>query len=191
MRSYGARQRFCVICDTPFVGGRRAKYCTGACRSAAYREARKAYDAGRPARRRKTKANPDLARVRGALNRFKAKEIMRKRKLELGCADCGYKGHHAGLDFDHVRGDKEFDVATIVSLPALYREMEKCDVVCARCHRIRTYNMAQLMKPINADILARHLEAERETRPLFPPPPGDVPGTASGFEGGRCSPHAS
>lgn len=160
MRAYGWRQRFCVVCDVPFLGGGRAKYCTAACKYAAHRDARRAYAARRqPSKRRGLKIDPDLARVRNALNRLKAKDIMRKRKIESGCADCGYNDHHAGLDFDHVRGDKDSDVATIVSLPALYREMEKCDVVCARCHRIRTYNRAQLLKPINADILARHLDA--------------------------------
>jgi hypothetical protein len=125
MRAYGARQRLCVVCDTPFAGKRRAKYCTPACRSVAYRDARKAYEARRPPdRRQRAKIDPALSRIRSTLDRIRAKEIARKRKLELGCADCGYKGHHVGLDFDHVRGDKEFDVSTIVSLPALYREME-------------------------------------------------------------------
>lgn len=63
-------------------------------------------------------------------------------KLSLGCADCGWAGWARGLDWDHVRGQK---VATIAILIANGRpwtdvlaEMDKCELVCANCHRIRT-----------------------------------------------------
>jgi hypothetical protein len=63
-------------------------------------------------------------------------------KLRHGCADCGWRGWARGLDWDHVRGPK---VATIAMLIGRIRpwsdvlaEMEKCQVVCANCHRIRT-----------------------------------------------------
>jgi hypothetical protein len=64
-------------------------------------------------------------------------------KVEQGCADCGYSQHPAALDFDHLPGtEKKFDISQfrshVSSLPALMREIEKCEVVCANCHRIRT-----------------------------------------------------
>lgn len=48
------------------------------------------------------------------------------------------------MDFDHVRGRKKFDLARCrqynMPFSAMKREVEKCEVVCANCHRIRTYN---------------------------------------------------
>jgi hypothetical protein len=62
-------------------------------------------------------------------------------KLTAGCIDCGYAGSAYALDFDHVRGSKEFALSwsnrTWLRIAA---ELEKCDVRCANCHRIRTHN---------------------------------------------------
>jgi hypothetical protein len=66
-------------------------------------------------------------------------------KLERGCADCGYREHHEALDFDHVRGEKRFQLAAVTcqSLAAIDAEIAKCDVVCANCHRVRTAQRRQ------------------------------------------------
>ena len=63
-------------------------------------------------------------------------------KLAAGCADCGYKVHPAALDFDHrPRTGKRWHVSAMAgrSSVLIQREIAKCDVVCANCHRIRTY----------------------------------------------------
>lgn len=65
-------------------------------------------------------------------------------KMDHGCADCGYREHPSALDFDHVRGTKRFNVsqgAARTREDAL-EEIDKCDVVCANCHRIRSYERA-------------------------------------------------
>ena len=63
-------------------------------------------------------------------------------KSSLGCFDCG-ENNHIVLDFDHLR-DKKYNVSRMVhdgfSWKAILKEVEKCQVVCANCHRIRTYN---------------------------------------------------
>jgi hypothetical protein len=62
-------------------------------------------------------------------------------KLELGCGDCGLQPEIPQvLDFDHVRGEKSGDVSQMLkgNYEKLWAEIEKCDVVCANCHRIRT-----------------------------------------------------
>lgn len=61
-------------------------------------------------------------------------------KLADGCADCGYAENSVALDFDHVRGDKLFNVSRGSGYPwqTVLDEIAKCDVVCANCHRIRT-----------------------------------------------------
>jgi len=61
-------------------------------------------------------------------------------KLSSGCIDCGYNEHAEALDFDHVKGQKKFNVSIIStrSLESLMEEIAKCEVVCANCHRVRT-----------------------------------------------------
>lgn len=58
------------------------------------------------------------------------------------CADCGKAYPPYVMDFDHVRGEKRGDVAHLtgrVSRGSLQEEIEKCDLVCANCHRERTF----------------------------------------------------
>jgi hypothetical protein len=58
------------------------------------------------------------------------------------CADCGVRYPSYVMDFDHQR-DKRAAVAKLVSQmvteEALLCEIAKCEVVCANCHRIRTF----------------------------------------------------
>ena len=58
------------------------------------------------------------------------------------CTDCGTTDVRV-LEFDHVRGVKDKEISRLVndgySRQRLYKEIAKCDVVCANCHRIRTY----------------------------------------------------
>ena len=55
------------------------------------------------------------------------------------CKDCGTKDYRV-FEFDHLR-DKKFGISTkIKSLcwETLLTEIEKCEIVCCNCHRIRT-----------------------------------------------------
>jgi hypothetical protein len=62
-------------------------------------------------------------------------------KSENPCVDCG-NADIRGLDFDHVRGRKSFDISLGIqegiSLIKLQKEIGKCVVRCAYCHKIRT-----------------------------------------------------
>lgn len=62
-------------------------------------------------------------------------------KTERGCVVCGYNAHPAALDFNHARGTKLFNVSQDPkrSMYSIMQEIEKCDVLCANCHRIHTY----------------------------------------------------
>lgn len=62
-------------------------------------------------------------------------------KLIAGCVDCGYRASAVALDFDHVRGEKRFGLAEAKSrrLEEVIAELEKCEVRCANCHRIKTF----------------------------------------------------
>jgi len=60
------------------------------------------------------------------------------------CADCGNKYPPTCMDFDHRDpSQKEFNLGSeaireMYSLEKLQAEIDKCDIVCANCHRIRT-----------------------------------------------------
>jgi hypothetical protein len=61
-------------------------------------------------------------------------------KSGVPCIDCGIVFPPECMDFDHVRGVKLFDVGDSVhrSISNITEEIEKCELVCANCHRIRT-----------------------------------------------------
>ena len=57
------------------------------------------------------------------------------------CLDCGVSYRYWQLDFDHLR-DKDFTIgrdARDKSLDTIMKEIEKCDLVCANCHRTRSF----------------------------------------------------
>lgn len=58
------------------------------------------------------------------------------------CMDCKQLFPPCVMDFDHVRGNKKFQVgkASHRNKIDVLREIEKCDLVCSNCHRIRTAN---------------------------------------------------
>ncbi len=60
--------------------------------------------------------------------------------------DCGKKYPWYVMEWDHVpeRGEKKYTISTLahrgMTAPGLWKELAKCDIVCANCHTIRTYN---------------------------------------------------
>lgn len=65
-----------------------------------------------------------------------------------GCADCG-ELDPVVLEFDHVRGEKKANIANLLcsgGKETLRIELEKCDVVCANCHRRRTAKRRRWVK---------------------------------------------
>lgn len=58
------------------------------------------------------------------------------------CMDCNRKFPAVCMDFDHRPGEvKRFTVSagTSKAWPALIAEVQKCDLVCSNCHRLRTW----------------------------------------------------
>ena len=58
------------------------------------------------------------------------------------CADCGTSYPPYVMDFDHVRGEKLgliSEIARTSGTDQLEAEIEKCEVVCANCHRERSF----------------------------------------------------
>jgi hypothetical protein len=79
--------------------------------------------------------------------------IIRQLKVDRGCTDCGYNENHAALEFDHLNG-RESDRDTVAqlmgkSINRIMKEIAKCEVVCANCHRIRTFTRLQDSRAIS------------------------------------------
>lgn len=66
-----------------------------------------------------------------------------KAKKAVPCVDCNQSYPWYVMDFDHVRGEKKFNLSRstsrFASTVAMDEEIAKCDVVCANCHRARTF----------------------------------------------------
>lgn len=82
------------------------------------------------------------------VRRLRARYVARNRRAvaaakAVPCTDCGVSYAGYLMDFDHVRGRKRDIISRMVVQPAtlwdLLVEIAKCDVVCANCHRERTY----------------------------------------------------
>jgi hypothetical protein len=60
---------------------------------------------------------------------------------DFPCLDCGERFPPIAMDFDHVRGEKTKSISYLVrnsTWEAVLKEIAKCDLVCANCHRVRT-----------------------------------------------------
>jgi hypothetical protein len=63
------------------------------------------------------------------------------------CTDCGIKYPYYVLQYDHLR-DKSFNISSLAtqtkSKKLILIEIDKCELVCANCHAIRTHNRLML-----------------------------------------------
>lgn len=78
----------------------------------------------------------EAKRERTRANRQFVMELL----IKSGCADCPEKDPVV-LEFDHIR-DKEFDISFMLgqgaSLKRITKEISKCVIRCANCHRRKT-----------------------------------------------------
>jgi hypothetical protein len=93
----------------------------------------------------------DQARARKQALRLKRTKYLLAYFAIHPCADCG-ENDPVVLEFDHLDGEsKSFDIGH--SLPyrnwrSIVDEIEKCEVVCANCHRRRTANRNGTLRAI-------------------------------------------
>jgi hypothetical protein len=100
---------------------------------------KRAYNRKRSAVERKREPALHTARVLAA--RAKKVALIAAAK-DIPCMDCGMRYPKYVMEFDHVRGVKVNNVGSMPSNSGAARilaEIAKCDVVCANCHRERTY----------------------------------------------------
>lgn len=91
-------------------------------------------------RGRKPVYNDGLSKVQRHMQRRRA--ALRAMK-DAPCQDCGGRFPPECMDWDHVRGDNGFTRGSVMSnmhrkWEFILAEIEKCDLICANCHRIRT-----------------------------------------------------
>lgn len=88
--------------------------------------------------------NKDKKIKQAGVNRKKHREWYRELKKTLSCETCG-EDHPATLEFHHSDPEvKEFEISNSVRLygkKKLMAEIEKCQILCANCHRKLHYDM--------------------------------------------------
>jgi formate-dependent nitrite reductase cytochrome c552 subunit len=107
----------------------------------------------------------ELQRVR--VRQAAAVEMLRKLR-EVPCADCGGTFAPHQMDFDHREpSTKSFNVTTgpakLVSAARLKAEVEKCDIACANCHRIRTQRSTDELRLVRV-LTGQSTRIERKRR---------------------------
>ena len=76
---------------------------------------------------------------------------------ELGgkCVRCGYCAHEVALDFDHIDpSTKSFELSYIWgnSHEFIAKEVAKCQLLCANCHRVKTFEDRQACRLKRPDL---------------------------------------
>jgi hypothetical protein len=92
-------------------------------------------------RRSVTPDNPNTSPPKRRLWRSQARHLDTLR--DVPCADCKGRFPPAAMDFDHRDpASKRSAVTRMVGrtgMPRILEEVAKCDIVCANCHRLRTF----------------------------------------------------
>lgn len=105
----------------------------------------------RAAIRRHYYANKDQYLERNRERRKKLRQYVSDLKGSTSCVDCKIQYPYYVMDFDHLE-DKVGAISQLIkanNMSALKAEIEKCEVVCANCHRIRTFLRGQASTKIS------------------------------------------
>ncbi len=71
----------------------------------------------------------------------RVRDFVKELKISNPCADCGKFYPSMCMDFDHI-GEKKIELSKAPNLGGpekILKEISKCQLVCANCHRIRTH----------------------------------------------------
>jgi hypothetical protein len=83
-----------------------------------------------------------------------------------GCVDC-HESDPVCLDFDHVRGKKAYNICDLVynsyRLETLQKEIEKCEVRCANCHRKVTRKRERMVGTAGIELTSPVFQAGAKT----------------------------
>lgn len=98
------------------------------------------------------RANPAPTRSRIDKKKSKLRKLLETLKDEAPCMDCNVQYPYYVMDLDHRDSKTKVLAVSVlanngVSEATLREEIAKCDLVCANCHRKRTYNRARHVDP--------------------------------------------
>ena len=95
------------------------------------------------ASQRHYRANKQKYLDRNSRYRIEIQDFVHSIKEASPCKDCGKSYPYYVMDFDHLDGYTKVREINYLSstgrIGALKKELVKCEVVCANCHRIRTH----------------------------------------------------
>ncbi len=84
--------------------------------------------------------SPDLVRKRG---QWRAQAKLLDNLRDVACADCAQRFPPCAMDFDHRDPATKVQAVTRMigraGTARILAEVAKCDIVCANCHRLRTF----------------------------------------------------
>lgn len=86
--------------------------------------------------------NKSLYYKRNKIRILKLKSFIESCKVGKKCLDCDISYPPYVMDFDHLK-DKKYNIAEMyqkgLGVEKIKEEIEKCELVCSNCHRIRTH----------------------------------------------------
>lgn len=83
--------------------------------------------------------------ARNKTYREKVRGYVREIKESSPCLDCGVKYPYYVMEFDHLHS-KTKTVSWLMSrgtIDQVIEEIEKCELVCSNCHKVRTWQRMQ------------------------------------------------
>jgi len=125
-----------------------------------YNQTPEAREASR--KRHQDPANRAASNISKARSRERDRELADAYKVAHGCIDCGYNAFPAALHFDHRDpATKTADVAQLIGTGRRWEtiliEIAKCDVRCANCHAVRTWEQTPRTQPTISERRRRRL----------------------------------
>lgn len=94
-----------------------------------------------------TRNNPVTQAAYSKRRKAEFNQRIRAIKESTPCADCGGSFHFSAMDFDHIEDNKLFGVAMFggTKWEKIQAEIDKCEIVCSNCHRVRTWKRKQVV----------------------------------------------
>jgi predicted transcriptional regulator len=87
-------------------------------------------------------------RQRSQKRREEVRDIIRTFKQNKVCPDCNVSYPYYVMDFDHISDNKIESISKMANwfpIKEIIEEIDKCEVVCANCHRERTHRRKMLL----------------------------------------------
>lgn len=86
----------------------------------------------------------------GKVVNIRERRIIVDRLKNRPCVDCAGWFEPCQMDFDHINPSTKIGgianlLATATPIEFIYKEIKKCDLVCANCHRLRTKHKRKVM----------------------------------------------